>query len=1220
MLTALIISVLTNIVAVSGSGAPIYVGTFTYTSWPDPAILGFIQPFSVGLYSAITAINAAGGIHGRPIQLVECETGFIPSNYTKCMDQWKANYYPNMVAIANVLQDSDLRLVLPRLESDGIMLVGPQVGGNTGRPPDTNFTDKVVFLSADSRLQLISLVKKAVNSLHLTRIGFINTPDLGIAVEKLQELKDILDELGVTFTGGIGINASTSYTWPNPEYFSWLEQSPQAIICFLPPNNRNLAVLMDILNRSYYGLNNVDPNVRILGFSGSAAIITGAVYTLLTTYHLPLRFADRVFMTYADPIMPDNKRYQLAKHCQTDVVNYYGGSFAFQSNGAPWSVSATNTWTQMQFIAEILRQMQPANISKDSFIDKVFSSTTVAIDDLLFGMFSRKCSGIRAQLDLQCECNQGYRIVELYKLNGILALDPDADARAVSPFTECGSASMTVPPPLVYLTAAASDVVSTGVRAMLKNGVIAQFASIGQSTTQLFENATGANASALSQNIGSRVQDRYLSAVIASVLDTKQISATGALPVVDPFTVPATLAPAFQPNVLFISATLQQEIFALCQLASQNSWSMGVVARGPQASAITALTTKSLNSFGASPVASVTMSDASANFSLGGGFGKATLVAGLAQSADVGSIVSCLVSNPQAIVMVPFSEFSAFFSEFSAQLATPQLRSRLIFATSLRNWNATTLASNAQSPLMMSFFSQFPPEKRHPLALRGFIASAAVQQVISQISGARTPSAILKAWYAVSVIAVSSADLIGAYSNNTCFSDADTVCQTNVGARQINTMSLDDVTSGAASVTSYQSTFVFSSGRISYQGLPTSSSLSSGALAGIVVGACVGAMLLVAVIVCSRADGRNNKYAPKDPNKPFTLVFTDIQSSTALWANAPDAMAPALETHHELIRQLIKKHECYEVKTIGDSFMIACKDVVKAVRLSVELQHVFFNHDWGSDDLDLAYREFERDKSNETGVPPPSADLPPELYRAVWNGIRVRIGINTGMGDIKFDEVTKGYDYYGTVANIAARTESSGHGGQIVMTEFTLDALKSSSSGDAISGFLISPVGATTLRGVPEPVMLHQVLSVAGRKFLDVKTAEDDDMDRGDDTDDSEAAKGLPVDGVAGEIQSVNSSHGIGGKYKENDWTGISIGFISILFSPSTVESRRSMLNSLCERWHVRVSGAHTPKLKDDPFVRAIALRIGPMMEKKCGRQVVKSFVLASRRQSSVVV
>ncbi|KPI83102.1 putative receptor-type adenylate cyclase, partial [Leptomonas seymouri] len=81
-------------------------------------------------------------------------------------------------------------------------------------------------------------------------------------------------------------------------------------------------------------------------------------------------------------------------------------------------------------------------------------------------------------------------------------------------------------------------------------------------------------------------------------------------------------------------------------------------------------------------------------------------------------------------------------------------------------------------------------------------------------------------------------------------------------------------------------------------------------------------------------------------------MFTDIESSTALWAALPQRMPEAVATHHRVIRSCLKRHRCYEVKTIGDSFMIACKDVSSAVQLAAEIQTRLLACDWGTEEID----------------------------------------------------------------------------------------------------------------------------------------------------------------------------------------------------------------------------------------------------------------------------
>ncbi|RNE99337.1 receptor-type adenylate cyclase [Trypanosoma rangeli] len=202
---------------------------------------------------------------------------------------------------------------------------------------------------------------------------------------------------------------------------------------------------------------------------------------------------------------------------------------------------------------------------------------------------------------------------------------------------------------------------------------------------------------------------------------------------------------------------------------------------------------------------------------------------------------------------------------------------------------------------------------------------------------------------------------------------------------------------------------------------------------GLAIAQLIGIIVAVVLLCCCR-DPRDNATAPKEPTDPVTLVFTDVESSTALWVACPEAMSDAVATHHQLIRELIAKYRCYEVKTIGDSFMIACKSAFAAVQLVRELQRVFLRHAWGTSVLDDAYRKFEESRAEEgaeaEGHVPPTARLDAAVYRQHWNGLRVRVGVHTGLCDIRRDEVTERYDYYGGAVNMAARTESMGGGGQ----------------------------------------------------------------------------------------------------------------------------------------------------------------------------------------------
>eukprot|EP00667_Euglena_gracilis_P001002 EG_transcript_1001 len=251
-------------------------------------------------------------------------------------------------------------------------------------------------------------------------------------------------------------------------------------------------------------------------------------------------------------------------------------------------------------------------------------------------------------------------------------------------------------------------------------------------------------------------------------------------------------------------------------------------------------------------------------------------------------------------------------------------------------------------------------------------------------------------------------------------------------------------------------------------------------VAGVGGGVGAGVLIVAACLVwyASTHGKRNNSAAPKDPFHAFCIVFTDIQGSTTLWASVPDVMAVALDTHHALVRRLIAKYSLYEVKTIGDSFMCATQSPAQAVQFALALQEEFVQHDWGTNHIDRAYADLICSDTNDPGC---------------WNGLRIRAGIHYGHGDIKLDPTSKGYDYYGTVVNTAARIESVCHGGQTGVSAAVFEAL-----GGHCPGAVWADLGLQPLRGLAEPLRLYQVLPegpLAARRFPPLRIERADDLE-----------------------------------------------------------------------------------------------------------------------------
>ena len=125
----------------------------------------------------------------------------------------------------------------------------------------------------------------------------------------------------------------------------------------------------------------------------------------------------------------------------------------------------------------------------------------------------------------------------------------------------------------------------------------------------------------------------------------------------------------------------------------------------------------------------------------------------------------------------------------------------------------------------------------------------------------------------------------------------------------------------------------------------------------------------------------------------LTFLFTDLESSTRLWEELPQAMKHALERHDAILRAAVEASDGHVVKTTGDGLMAVFASVPDAVTASLTAQRGLTDEQWG-----------------ETGA------------------LRVRMGVHTGVAEARDD------DYFGPTVNRAARIMSAGHGGQVLLS------------------------------------------------------------------------------------------------------------------------------------------------------------------------------------------
>ena len=153
-------------------------------------------------------------------------------------------------------------------------------------------------------------------------------------------------------------------------------------------------------------------------------------------------------------------------------------------------------------------------------------------------------------------------------------------------------------------------------------------------------------------------------------------------------------------------------------------------------------------------------------------------------------------------------------------------------------------------------------------------------------------------------------------------------------------------------------------------------------------------------LLTANSDMAGSRRRVQPPTGNIACMFTDIQGSTQLWKRSAEDMNTALEMHNEAIRAACIAHDGYEVKTIGDSFMVAFQCPKEAAACALEIQQQFAALQWPMKELSL-----------------PDA------------GLVIRIGINYGNTITEENPLTGRVDYRGGTINMASRLEGKALGG-----------------------------------------------------------------------------------------------------------------------------------------------------------------------------------------------
>jgi len=181
------------------------------------------------------------------------------------------------------------------------------------------------------------------------------------------------------------------------------------------------------------------------------------------------------------------------------------------------------------------------------------------------------------------------------------------------------------------------------------------------------------------------------------------------------------------------------------------------------------------------------------------------------------------------------------------------------------------------------------------------------------------------------------------------------------------------------------------------------------------------------------------------PSGTVTFLFTDIEGSTRLWQEQPEAMSIAHARHDTILREAIESNHGYVFQIVGDSFSAAFHNAIDGLHAALAAQ-----------------RGLARMNENTDNINPSFSIHPSAL------ALKVRMGLHTGAAEI--DGENKYSEGYTTIAS-TQRVMSVAHGGQVLFSHTTYDLLQN----DLPENISLRDMGEHQLKSLRAPLRLYQL-------------------------------------------------------------------------------------------------------------------------------------------------
>ena len=166
-------------------------------------------------------------------------------------------------------------------------------------------------------------------------------------------------------------------------------------------------------------------------------------------------------------------------------------------------------------------------------------------------------------------------------------------------------------------------------------------------------------------------------------------------------------------------------------------------------------------------------------------------------------------------------------------------------------------------------------------------------------------------------------------------------------------------------------------------------------------------------------------------NTLLVFLFTDLEGSTRLWQQYPEAMKSVLARHDDIIRTAVEEAGGQIVKSTGDGVHAVFSSAERGLRACIAAQ-----------------KHLQQEAWPETGT------------------LHVRMGMHMG------EAQERGGDYFGTTVNRAARLMSAAHGGQVLLSASVAGVLE----GHLPEGVALRDLGEHRLKDLLQADHIYQLV------------------------------------------------------------------------------------------------------------------------------------------------